>query len=343
VLRHPRKDTSRRSSGYRKRGPGRKPIIFRVAPAAHRARAFHGRRSPTTRQWVLLAALAPALGLVAARRRLHVPPPVTLALVSAAPLAVAAATPRRPWRYAAVGAVYMWCFTVTWTLPYEQPEKLRRRLRIRYPVRIDSVLGVGVPPTLRLQRALRDPPRVTALDRAVTLAYASWFVPHAALAYLLFRHEEYVPRAAGRLAAAYHLTIPFYYLMPTAPPWWASEEAGEMDGQVERVRRHVLNDLFGKQRQTSDQSPGNPWASMPSDHVASAAITAMGLAEVGPVYGILGWSYVALASFSVVYLGEHYLVDALVGLAIAEGIRRGEATVAPLVHRFVHELNRFGV
>ncbi|MDQ6805010.1 MAG: phosphatase PAP2 family protein, partial [Actinomycetota bacterium] len=337
----PRKDSSRRSSRYRRRGPGRKPVIVRVLSGARTAR--HARAgSPSPSQWALLAALVPALGLVAARRRLHVPPPVTLALVSAAPVAMAAATPRRPWRYAAVGAVYMGCFAVTWTLPYEQPEKLRRRLRIHYPIRIDSVLGLGTPPTQRLQCALRDPPRVTALDRAVTLAYASWFVPHALLAYLLFRHEEFVPRAAARLAAAYHLTTPFYYLIPTAPPWWASEEAGLMDGEVERVRRHVLNELARRPRQTKDQSGGNPWASMPSDHVASAAITAMGLAEIGPIYGTLGWLYVALASFSVVYLGEHYLIDALAGLAIAETIRRGEARVAPLVHRGVFELNRFG-
>lgn len=266
---------------------------------------------------------------------------MTLVLISAAPFAVAAATPRRPWRYAAVGAVYMWAFAVTWTLPYEQPEKLRRRLRIRYPARIDSILGLGEPPTLRLQRALRDSPRVNWIDRAVTLAYASWFVPHLVLGWLLFRHERYVPRAAGRLAAAYHLTTPFYYLIPTAPPWWASEEAGLMGGEVERVRRHVLNDLTGKPRQTHDRSQGNPWASMPSDHVASAAITAMGLSEVGPIYGALGWAYVGLATFSVVYLGEHYLIDALVGLAIAEAIRRGEASVAPVVHWSVVKLNRF--
>jgi membrane-associated phospholipid phosphatase len=331
----------RRSPRHRQRGPGRKPLTVRLMSRVLSARAVHGRPWPTRPQWVLLAALAPALGLVAARRRLRLPPPVTLAVISAAPLAMAAATPRRPWRYAAVGAVYMWAFTVTWTLPYNEPEKLRRRLRVRYPVRIDSVIGLGAPPTLRLQRALRDPPRVTALDRAVTLAYASWFVPHLVLGWLLLRHEEYVPRAAGRLAAAYHLTTPFYYLIPTAPPWWASEQAGMMGGQVERVRRHVLNDVTGKPRQTEDQSEGNPWASMPSDHVASAAITAMGLSEVSPIYGTVGWLYVGLATFSVVYLGEHYLIDTLVGLAIAEGIRRGETRAAPLVHRCVLALNRF--
>jgi membrane-associated phospholipid phosphatase len=265
---------------------------------------------------------------------------VTLGLVSIAPLAAAAATPRRAWRYAAVGAVYMWSFAVTWALPYEQPEQLRARLRIDYPIHIDTILGLGVPPTVRLQRALRHPPRITALDRAVTAAYGSWFLPHVVLAWLLLRHEEYVPRAAGRLAAAYHLTTPFYYLIPTAPPWWASEEAGRMGGQVERVRRNVLHDLTGKPHDAEDKLEGNPWASMPSDHVASAAITAMGLAEIGPVYGALGWGYVAVASFSIVYLGEHYLIDALVGLAIAEAIRRGEAGVAPLVHRAVSVLDR---
>jgi membrane-associated phospholipid phosphatase len=256
------------------------------------------------------------------------------------PLAVAAAAPRRRWRYALVGAAYMWSFTLTWTLPYERPERLRRRLQVDYPVRIDTLLGLGTPPTLRLQRALRDPPRVTLLDRLVTLTYASWFVPHALLGWLLLRHDEYVPRAAGRLAAAYHVTTPFYYLVPTAPPWWASEEEGRMNGEVERVRRHVLNSLAGRPRQPEGKPAGNPWGSMPSDHVASAAITAMGLAEVGPLYGALGWTYVALASFSVVYLGEHYLVDVLAGLAVAAVVHGGEARATPWVHRVVSALDR---
>ncbi len=332
---------ARRSAEHRRAGPGRPHPVARLATRARRRRL--GARSPrslTPFQWALVAGAVPAIGLVLARRRLGMPPAITLALVSIAPLATAAATPRRRWRYAAVGAAYMWSFTVTWTLPYEDTERLRRRLRIDYPVGVDRLLGLGVPPTQRLQRRLRHPPRVTLLDRLVTLSYASWFIPHLLLAWLLLRHDEYVPRAAGRLAAAYHLTTPFYYLIPTAPPWWASEDAGRMDGEVERVRRHVINALLRKPREVEDSLGGNPWASMPSDHVASAAITAMGLAEVGPVYGALGWSYVALASFSVVYLGEHYLVDVLVGLAIAAAVNRGEARVTPLVHRVVVALDR---
>jgi membrane-associated phospholipid phosphatase len=329
-----------KSAGYRRHGPRRRPLAERVVRGISRARRVHRGDSPTPKQWALIAGVLPIVALVAARRRLHIPPPVTLALVSAAPVMVAVATPRRSWRYGAVGAAYMWSFAVTWALPYERPEKLRKRLRVNYPARIDSIIGVGVPPTLRLQRALRDPSRISSLDRAVTLAYASWFLPHAVLAWLLFRHEQYVPRAAGRLAAAYHLTTPFYYLIPTAPPWWASEHGGLMGGEVQRVRRRVLDDLTGRSPDGEDKLEGNPWASMPSDHVASAAITAMGLAELGPVHGALGWAYVGLATFSVVYLGEHYVIDAIVGLAIAETIRRCEASAAPLVHRVVSELER---
>ncbi len=80
---------------------------------------------------------------------------------------------------------------------------------------------------------------------------------------------------------------------------------------------------------------------MPSDHIASAAITAMGLSEVSIAYGALGWTYVLLAGFSVVYLGEHYLVDVLAGLAVAEAVRLAEPLLNPLVRRLAHDLERF--
>ncbi|MDQ3435110.1 MAG: phosphatase PAP2 family protein [Actinomycetota bacterium] len=293
-------------------------------------------------RWALAAYVPAAIALAAARRRLGVPPAVTLPVISAAPLAAAAATPPGRWRYVAAGATYMWVFKTTWELPYDRPDRLRERLQVRYPIRLDSLIGGGVPPTLRLQRAWRDPPRVTLLDKAVTVVYGSWFVPHLVLGWLLLHHDDFVPRAGGRLAAAYHLTTPFYWLVPTAPPWWASEKEGEMSGEVERVAPQVLSALTGKPRKREGETKGNPWGSMPSDHIASAAITAMGLAEVSAVYGALGWTYVVLASFAVVYLGEHYVVDVIAGLAVAETVRRAEPAVNPLLRRIVRDLERLG-
>lgn len=306
---------------------------------------MHARRRHVGWGWARagIAAFVPvAVGLYATRKRTGLGPAVTLPVVSVTPLAVAAVMPTGRWRYLATGAAYMWVFKVTWELPADDPERVRERLQVDYPIRIDTFLGRGVPPTVRLQGALRAPPRVTVLDRVMCVIYGSWFVPHIALGWILLHHKEYLPRAAGRLAASYHLTTPFYWLLPTAPPWWASESGDRMGGEVERVLRHVIRDLRGKPRLTVDKVPGNPWGSMPSDHIASAAITAMGLSEIGTMYGVAGWAYVALAGCSVVYLGEHYLIDVIVGLTIAEAVRLAEPVVNPLVVHAAHKLGRVG-
>jgi hypothetical protein len=44
-------------------------------------------------------------------------------------------------RYVVAGAAYMWLFKVSWEIPFDDSERLRRRLHIDYPIRIDSFLG----------------------------------------------------------------------------------------------------------------------------------------------------------------------------------------------------------
>jgi membrane-associated phospholipid phosphatase len=104
-----------------------------------------------------------------------------------------------------------------------------------------------------------------------------------------------------------------------------------MGGEVERVARLVVHDLLKRSPAKDGGRGGNPWGSMPSDHISSAAITAMGLSEVAPVYGAIGWTYVAAAAFAVVYLGEHYVADVIVGLLVADAVRRAEPLAAPVV------------
>jgi len=290
------------------------------------------------RGWSVLAAAAVpiAVGAIAARTRLGMGPAVTLPLGCVPPLGCAIAVRKGRPRLLAVSAAYMHLFKLGWELPYDDPEKLRRKLWIDEPIRFDTVIGLGVPPGLRLQRALRTRGEVTMFDRAVTVVYGSWFLPHILLGYLIARQPEYMPRAGARLAAAYHLTCPFYFLAPEAPPWWASEREGRMGGEIERVARLVVYDLLKREPPKDVAAQGNPWGAMPSDHISSAAITAMTLSEVSPLYGALGWTYVAAASFAIVYLGEHYVADVVVGLLIAEAVRRGE----PLAASFVRAVAR---
>jgi membrane-associated phospholipid phosphatase len=274
------------------------------------------------------------------RNRLGLPPWLSLTIASAAPLAVAAALPPRSRRrYVGAGMTYMWLFKESWELPADDERTHRRRLHIDYPIRIDSALGGGMPPSQRLQRRLRGEGTVSPLDVAISIVYGSWFVPHVLLAYVLLRHPKFLPRAAGRLAASYHLTTPFYWFVPTAPPWWASEQAGRMDGDVHRVVRRVVCKVLDRPPPSEDEEvPGNPWGSMPSDHISSAAITARGLMEVHPALGAIGWIYVAGAAFAVVYLGEHYVTDVLAGLVLAEIVHHAEPLAAPVVRWVAYAL-----
>jgi membrane-associated phospholipid phosphatase len=302
-----------------------------------------GRRSRRRSvRWPYLAYAAGVVALAHSRRQLNLPRPPMVPVVSTVPLAVAAALPRGRPQYAATWAAYVWLFKVAWEIPYDKPEKLEPRLCIDYPIRLDSLLGAGTPPGQRLQSALRKPPCVSALDIAITaLHYVLWAAPHAVLAWFLVNDEQRFPRAAGRLAAGYHVSTLGYWCLPTAPPWWASEQEGRMEGQLQHITRDVTiaikQRLFGAraptevERRASDRSEGNPWGSMPSDALPAAAITARTLGEISKTAGALGWALTAVDGFVLVYLGEHYVTDLIAGLVLVELIWRGEPFAAPLV------------
>src|SRR5581483_1741846 len=133
--------------------------------------------------------------------------------------------PRTKGRDAALFAMQMWAFTVIHELPYDRPERLRERLRVRYPIAVDRVLGAGELPNVRLQRAFSRPGEVTVLDRVLAVVHWAWFIePHLALTWILLRNEGRFPRAARQMGATFDIGCAVYFAVPTAPPWWAAEE-----------------------------------------------------------------------------------------------------------------------
>ncbi|MDP8968280.1 MAG: phosphatase PAP2 family protein [Actinomycetota bacterium] len=322
--------------GFAARALGRAVADAAQIGSRRGATARRGSRASRVRPW-FLAYAAGVVALSGSRRRLGLPRPPMVPLATTVPMAVGAAFPRGRLQHAATWAAYVWLFKVAWEIPYDDPEKLGRHLRLHYPIRIDAAIGAGTPPGVRLQRALRDPARLTALDYALTAVYhAGWLAPHAVLGWLLLRHPERVPRVAGRLAGTYHLTTLGYWYLPTAPPWWASEREGLMNGEIQHVGRevrHAIATKLGSSRDAGDDfmELGNPWGSMPSDAIPGAVVTARSLAQINPAAGAAAWGGTALLAFSVVYLGEHYVTDVIAGLALAEAVWRAEPAMLPLV------------
>ena len=288
-----------------------------------------------------LAAIAGAIAVPLLRKKHRIGPVVTTAVAFSGPLGLAILKPRTKARDAALYGLQMWAFNVVHELPYDDPEKLRERLLIKYPITIDKWLGAGELPGVRLQRLLaRENGEVTVLDRVLVAAHWAWFIwPHAVMVYILTRRNKTFARAARQMAATYDIGALIYCLAPTAPPWWASEngylsEDEELSPELRRVMLHVGEHFWGPAWPHLFQSfNGNPWAAMPSLHFAAALMAALLLSETGNVAGAVGWSYALTLGFALVYLGEHYLTDVLAGALLVAAVRKGEPLVEPLALR----------
>jgi hypothetical protein len=269
------------------------------------------------------------------RRRLRLPPPVVVAAAAAAPLALPVAMRRSKLRDVAVVALQMHAYVATYEMPNDDPERLRARVRMHYPVRADHVIGLGELPGLRLQRAFarREGQPLRVAEQALVWCHWLWFfVPHGTVAYLLVRRPEQLPSGATQIYAVFDLGLIGYWTLPTAPPWYAAEEGalGPREPTVRRLmREHGQAVWKGAWGPLYDVLGGNPLAAMPSLHFATSVMSAHVLADAGPVQGALGWSYAVTLGFALVYLGEHYVIDLLAGLALAEGVRRHRHRAAP--------------
>jgi membrane-associated phospholipid phosphatase len=277
------------------------------------------------------------------RKRVSAPPLVMQTVAFAAPIGLSVAARRSARRDVAVCMLQMWAYLAAYKSPHDDPEAQRMRVHVDYPIRIDRALGLGELPTIRLQRSLArsgpDGPRWRTVDRILVWAHWSWFlVPHGSVAYILLRRPASFSRAAVMTYAVFDLGASFYWLAPTAPPWYASgaREDGATAEPLE-IRRMMVEfgEDFWQGRWSSLYSVfgGNPLAAMPSLHFATSLMAALLLAEVGPVAGALGTLYAGTLGFALVYLGEHYVVDLIAGAALTVAIRRAEPLASPGIGR----------
>jgi len=285
--------------------------------------------------WTLVAA---GIAAPVVRRRLRLHPAAVLGASAAAPLALCAVVPRRRSRDLAVCALNMWGYLAAYKMPHDDPQRLRARVHVDYPIAIDRVLGLGVTPTQRLQHTFASPGSINRFESVLAWCHWMWFgVPHASVLYVLARNPERFPSAAARMYAVFDIGAVFYWAIPTAPPWWAGEHGRMEDRQAARVRRMMIEygeEFWGDRWEALyDVLGGNPLAAMPSLHFATSLMAAHLLSEVGPVAGAVGWSYAGLLGLALVYLGEHYAIDLIAGAALAEGVRTAAPRVAPLTRR----------
>ncbi|PZM96855.1 MAG: inositol phosphorylceramide synthase [Actinobacteria bacterium] len=176
----------------------------------------------------------------------------------------------------------------------------------------------GEVPTVWLQRHLYDPARVHWWDVLVSWVYFSHFVVALAAAVVLWLRSRARWAAFMRRWGFLCVTgLATYFLYPAAPPWWAAKY-----GLLEEVARistrgwkaiglHGAGNLLN-----AGQLASNPVAAMPSLHTAFALFVVLFfLRSVRRRWWPLLLAYPLAMTFTLVYAGEHYVIDVLVGWA----------------------------
>ncbi len=184
-------------------------------------------------------------------------------------------------------------------------------------IRADEFLAGGRLPTLWLQQHFYDPLRVHWWDVLASAVYLSHFVAVPGVAALLWlRRRE---RWSAFLRRWLFLTIAgvaTYLVYPAAPPWWASVH-GYLGEHVERLSARGWGALgLDSTGPLFDQGEAlaNPVAAMPSLHAAfSMFLAVFFFPRVPRRWRPLLFAYPLAMTFTVLYCGEHYVVDVLAG------------------------------
>jgi hypothetical protein len=185
----------------------------------------------------------------------------------------------------------------------------------------DKIFG-GAVPTVWLQDHFYDPDRVHWYDVVATLVYLSHFFGAFALAGWLWARDRaaWVTFATRFFVLCFAAAVTFA-IVPTAPPWAASE-FGDI-GAVTRIASHGWS-AFGIDAPEVLLQQGrqmtNPYAAIPSLHAGWALLIAITLWRRVPsfVQPLLA-AYAVAMGLTLVYTGEHYVVDILIGWAYVAG------------------------
>jgi len=187
-------------------------------------------------------------------------------------------------------------------------------------IAIERFFFLGRIPSEDLQAALHVAGRISVLDLATTFLYVAHFALPLVVAFSFWVAER-------RLFYRYLLALMLmsfaaficYLLIPVAPPRFAGSFGESL--AVRDIARETFEQLHFAPVTTwlYGSISGNQVAAMPSLHSAYPLLAFLFVRNRWPRVSwiLLAWS--AAIWFAVVYLGHHYVIDVVAGMAFAVG------------------------
>lgn len=182
---------------------------------------------------------------------------------------------------------------------------------------VDRWIGGGMVPSVRLQRWIHTA-HVQWFDYVFYLLYIVHFLVPFVLAVLIWKlaPREYWPYVGAIVALSYAAFLT-YVAFPAAPPWMASQ--AHLVGHLDRINVAVMHHWGGhKLPSLYEHLDPNRVAAVPSLHAAYPVLELLFVRRCfGRRAAALFAVYPLALMFGVVYFGEHYVFDVVLGTLYA--------------------------
>lgn len=204
-------------------------------------------------------------------------------------------------------------------------DQLGRKVLVQelYDIELSWFGIAGQIPTVWLQQRLYHPEQVQLWEALVALVYVSHFVvPWAIIGTLYISNHDLWRKFARRIILISIAALVTYITLPAAPPWFAAREGiGEEVLRISTRGWSILGVPVAGQIISLGQGVVNQVAAIPSLHAGMAFLISIFFwKRSGQKMRILLTFYMAGMVFALVYGGEHYVFDALLGALYALGI-----------------------
>jgi membrane-associated phospholipid phosphatase len=157
-------------------------------------------------------------------------------------------------------------------------------------------------------------------DSLLYVPYLLFFAVPLGMAILIWKtREKHYWLAVTTYVATFFSAFLTFLLFPAAPPWLASDK--HYIEPITRISSHVWANLgLHDFPSLYDHISPNPVAAIPSLHAAISTLSSLFIFKLyGSRWGALSLLYPLLICFGVVYEGEHYVFDVMLGIIYAIG------------------------
>ncbi len=181
----------------------------------------------------------------------------------------------------------------------------------------DKLLFFGQMPTEVLQKIFYKPGYIGPIDLGATLTYFLHFpLPFMAAFFFWLKDKSKYTKFVIALLVLSFAGFLTYLLFPSAPPWYAANLGLIHVTKITNIVVDHLGWTWNLSYYYSHLNP-NPIAAMPSLHAAYPTLVLLSLRNYSKKLFWYFLPYPLLVWFSIVYLGEHYVIDVIAGVAYA--------------------------